>query len=255
MSLFDGIKRRGRYLLRFREPWHLGGEDASTLLPHQLACRDEELKWLMWHDARSWRMINGQIAAAGVPVNSRGPYAGPGAIANAQALTAVTGGTTNVAWWSPAVYSPIPANSVQAPTSFRVMAAGLVTSSGASQTLTLNPAIGTAVAGQALGASSAMALGSTITGAFWRLEYDLIVRTSGTSGTAVGNGEMTLGTTAGATPGTPTATNPSNYMIGGFNTVATADFQATAQGLLIAATPSAAGVSVTPNGIIFQSLD
>jgi hypothetical protein len=77
----------------------------------------------------------------------------------------------------------------------------------------------------------------------------------GTSGTAVGSGEITWGTTAGATPGTPTATNPSNALFGAGNTVATADFQTTAQGLLIAATPSAAGVSVTPNVVVFQSLD
>jgi hypothetical protein len=253
--MFDGIKRRARYLLRFREPWHLGGPDARELLPHELACRDEELTWLMRHHGSYWKLINGQIAGKGVPTNTTGTYAGPGAFANAQAGAAVTGGTTNVAWWSPATYSPIPANSVKAPAAFRLKAGGLVTSSGAGQTITLNPAIGTAVAGQALGASSVHVLGSTITGAFWRLEYELLIRTTGTSGTAVGTADFMWTTTAGASPATPTATNPSSALFGGFNTVATADFQGTAQGLLIAATPSAAGVSVTPNGIIFQSLD
>jgi hypothetical protein len=242
-------------------PWRIDSTagahvwDTQPMSDADLACRDEELKWLMVHEARRWKVVNGRIAQKGDPVMNRGNFSGPSAYANAQALAAVTGGAANVRWWDPAIYSPIPVNSVQAPTAFRLWASGLVTSSAAGQTLTMNPAIGTAVAGQALGASAALALGSTITGAFWRLEYGLLIRTPGTSGTAVGSGEITWGTTAGATPGTPTATNPSNALFGAGNTVATADFQTTAQGLLIAATPSAAGVSVTPNVVVLQSLD
>jgi hypothetical protein len=222
----------------------------------QLACRDEELAWLMRHERMRWKVINGQLASRGEPVASSGQFAGPGAFSNAQALSAVTGGTSNVAWWSPSVYTPIPANSVKAPAAYRLVAWGIITSSGAGQTIQVNPAVGTAVAGQSLGTSAAaLALGSTITAAYWRLEYDMVMRTTGTSGTAVGGGLFMLGTSAGATPQPPTATNPSTYLIGAGNTTATADFQATAQGLLIAATPSAAGVSVTPTMVIWQSLD
>lgn len=242
-------------------PWRIDSTagahiwDTQPMSDDDLKLRDEELKWLMVHEGRRWKVINGRIAQKGDPVMNRGNFSGPGAYANSQALTAVTGGAINVAWWAPGTYSPIPAQSVQAPMAFRLWASGIVTSSGAGQTLTMNPAVGTAVAGQALGASAALALGSTITGAFWRLEYGLLIQKPGTAGTAVGSGEITWGTTAGATPGTPTATNPSNALFSAGNTAATVDWVTTAQGLLIAATPSAAGVSVTPNIVVFQSLD
>lgn len=247
-----------RKALSGREPWHVGSEE--PMLPHHLAIRDEELAWLMKNNRRhgwgvmdgkltekaggrqSWARLMRSLHASGVPVAMpEGTYGGLLAYPPAQNLAAVTGGTINVAWWNPAVYSPIPANAVLAPQAYRVAATGLVTSSGAGQTLTMNPAIGTAVAGQALGASTALALGSTITNAFWYMMGDITIRTSGSSGTAYGMFKYVFGTTAGATVTVSTA------LFG--NTVATADFQSTAQGILIAATPSAAGVSVTPTQV------
>jgi hypothetical protein len=258
--------------------------DTEPLGPDRTQDRDERLAWNLRRRRRGWAVLNGHLTqprsgvsdliaelaareranwpgvlaglrAAGAPTAMRGNFSGPTAYTPAQALAAVTGGTTNVAWWSPSTYSPIPANSVQAPCAFGIWAGGLITSSAGAQTITMNPGIGTAVAGAALGPSSALVLGTTITNAFWALFGRVIVRTSGTSGTAVGNFDMDWTTAAGASPGTPTATNPSKTLFGGGNTVATADFQATAQGILIAATPSAAGVSVTPNHVIMTSFD
>jgi hypothetical protein len=215
--------------------------DTRPLSPEQVLERDDNIRWLMQHERPRWGVINGHLYESGAPTASIGAYGGLSAYPPAQALTAVTGGTANVAWWSPALYTPLPANGLLAPSALRITAHGLVTSSGASQTITMNPAIGTAVAGTALGASSALALGSTITGAYWHLDGDLTVRTVGSAGTAIAGFEMHWGTAAGATA------TVSNALFG--HTSATGiDFTA-AQGILIAATPNNAGVSVTPDQI------
>lgn len=214
----------------------------------------EELRAIMFDDGRRWALKDAALAASGVAQASRGPYGAPGSLSNTVSLSAVTGGTANVPWWAPGTYTSIPGQIVQAPCSWRCYSAGLITSSGAGQTITMNPAIGTAVAGQALGASAALALGGTIANAFWRSEATIIARTGGPSGSAVAECQFAWGTTTGATPGTPTATNPSNALYGAGNTVATVDWTG-AQGFLMAATPSAAGVSVTPTIVVFTSND
>jgi hypothetical protein len=207
----------------------------------------EELSFLKRQFRKDWRAHFARMAVLG-PVMTRGNYAGDPAYAPAQALAAVTGGTANVLWWTPSVYTPIPANAVQAPATWRMTAGGLVTSSSTSQTITMNSNVGTAV-GTGLGSSTALALGSTITNAFWRTAGDLTVRTSGSSGTAVGNFLIHWGTTAGA------SATVSNALWGGGNTVQTLDFQSTAQGLAIGATPSAAAISVTPTYVHFANWD
>lgn len=223
--------------------------DTEPMARDDILCRNEELEWIKRHQRKGWKLINGRIAQSGDPVAVQGSYGGVLAYPPAQALTAVTGGTTNVAWWTPTTYSPIPANSVMAPEGYRLEASGTITTTGA-QTVIMNPAIGTAVAGVALGASATLTGPSTITGALWKLFGDLTIRTAGTAGTAYGTFLLVMGTTAGATPATPTATNPSHWLFG--YTVATVDWTA-AQGLLIAATPSAAGVSVTPQQVHWTS--
>jgi hypothetical protein len=237
----------GTLVPRQYQPGQLGVD------PH-MPISGEELSWLTFTEGRSWKGKMGALEAAGVPMAGNSAYGAPGSLANSAAFTAVTGGVVNVAWINPSLYTSIPLRSVRAPASWRAYAAGLITSSGAGQTITMNPAIGTAVAGQALGASAALALGSTITGAFWRHEATVIAQLPDAAGRAVGEFQMAWGTTAGATPGTPTATNPSNAMFGGGNTQATVDWTAN-QGYLIAATPSAAGVSVTPTMIVWTSND
>jgi hypothetical protein len=117
-----------------------------------ISSRNEEITWLKNHERRNWKLINGRIARSGAPTNMpQGPYGA--AIVNppAQNLTAVTGGTANVAWWSAALYTPFAANSVIAPEAYKLWAAGLVTSSGAGQTITPSANVGTAV-GTGLGA-------------------------------------------------------------------------------------------------------
>jgi hypothetical protein len=160
--------------------------------------RNEEITWLKNHERRNWKLVNGRIARSGDPVNMpQGPYGA--AIVNppAQSLAAVTGGTANVAWWSSALYTPLAANSVIAPEAYKLWAAGLVTSSGAGQTITPSANVGTAV-GTALGAGVALALASTITGAHWIMQGICTVRAGGTAGIMQGRFWLAFSPTAGA---------------------------------------------------------
>lgn len=243
MSVFDGIKYRGRYLLRFRDPWHVGGPDVRTLLPHQLACRDEELAWLIRHHRARWGLVNGRIRGEGIPTALEGTYGGLNAYPPAQDLTAVTGGAANVAWWAASLYTPIPANSTMAPEAFRIAATGRVTTT-ASQTITPNANLGTAI-GTGLAAGAAITI-ATITNALWFCLGDITIRATGTAGVAIGAFKFTCGTAAGATNTTTT------QLLGGTATQTAIDFTA-AQGLSFGATPSAAGVSVTPTQVHWMS--
>lgn len=228
--------------------------DTEPLTNSDLACRDEELSWLMRQERRNWKLINGRIAASGDPTASRGNYAANGAYALDQQNTGIAlTGTTTAALWTPASYTPIPANSVQAPESFRVYASGIVTTSTTSLTTTILPSIsGTTTAGSTLGSSGALSFpGATaITAAFWRLYYNATIRTAGEAGTAVGDGWLIWTTAAG------TGTGVAQSLFGAGNTVVTGiNFVTTAQGICISGTPSASTITVTPNQIHFQNWD
>jgi hypothetical protein len=137
---------------------------------------------------------------------------------------------------------------VLAPDCYRIVASGLITSSGAGQTIIPNANLGTAI-GTGLGAGVAAALGSTITSAQWYLLGDVTLRTAGTGGTAIAQFVIKVSQTAGA----GTGANVLNTLFGG--TAQTAiDFTA-AQGLTLGATPSATGVSVTPTQVHWMSFN
>jgi hypothetical protein len=218
--------------------------DTQPMTGDELAVRDEELAWLMRHERRNWRLINGRIAGKGDPVAAEGTYGALLAYPPAQSGTAVTGGTANVAWWSAAVYSPIPANSVLAPQAYRVIATGTVTSSATAQTLTPSANVGTAV-GTGLGTGPALSLGasSAQTGMLWYLIGDLTVRTAGSAGTVYGMFEIRITNAAGASSSIIQA-------LYGNTVQSSIDFTA-ATGVTLGATPSATGVSVTMTQIHF----
>jgi hypothetical protein len=222
--------------------------DTQPLSDEEILGRDEELAWLRRHERQNWKLVNGRIAGQGDPTALEGTYGGVLAYPPAQNLAAVTGGTTNVAWWSAALYSPIPANSVLTPDCYRIIASGLITTSGAGQTIVPNANLGTAI-GTALGAGVATTLGGTITAAQWYLLGDITIRTAGTGGTAIAQFVLKVGQAAGPSMGA----NVINSLFGG--TAQTAiDFTA-AQGITLGATPSAAGVSVTPTQVHWMSFN
>lgn len=153
------------------------------------------------------------------------------------APAAVTGVTVETALFSAVLYSSIPAGFLRSPQTFSLYISGLVTSSAAAQTVILTPRVGTSTAGAALGASTALALGSTITNAFWDTWFNFTTRAvgSGTAAAIYGIGDARVGQTAG-----PTAT-----LVTGLYGGTVANFDSTiAQGLFMGVTPSAAGVSI-----------
>ena len=219
--------------------------DTQPLTADELKLRDEEITWLKNHERRNWKLINGRIAGKGDPTMLEGTYGGLNAYPPAQNLTAVTGGTANVAWWTASLYTPLPANSVLSPEAYRVTASGLITTSAASQTITPSSNIGTAV-GTGLGTGAAATLGSTITNAQWYLLGDLTVRAAGTAGSVIARFMLKAGQVAGAATGANVLTS----LFGASQS--SIDFTA-AQGLTLGATPSAAGVSVTPEQVHWMS--
>jgi hypothetical protein len=162
-------------------------------------------------------------------------------------LTAVTGGTVNVAWWDSRQYTPIPPLAKKG-VQYEMDAEGTVTSSAGSQTLTLNPHIGPSnTVGTNLTAATAQTLGTTITNAIWRLWAQITVRSIGAGTLATAVGAFRFEYTILANGGAPTTTMWRSS--GG-----AATFDSTVlNGLVIGATPSAAGVSVTPRQIKWGS--
>jgi hypothetical protein len=226
--------------------------DTEALGAEDILCRDEELDWLKRDQRKSWKLINGRIARSGDPTMAEGTYGALVAYPPAQNLTAITGVSAITLLWSPATYTPLPANSVMAPEAYRIAATG-VWSSGATAapTTVWTPDISTTATTPGLGASSAMVYVISITNGFWYLIGDVTIRTAGTSGTAYGMFTLIYTTAAGPSPATSTATNPSHAIFG--NTVVTRDFVTSSQGLSISVTPSNTTISHTPTQIHWMS--
>lgn len=216
----------------------------------------EGIDELMGVEAREWtrrsRALQGPIAGLGftgaVTPNIE-PTVGP---------SAVTGGTTEVNLYTPATssnsaWSLLPIGVLREPQTFRVIAAGTVTSSGAAQTLGFGLRIGTsatATTNAPLGQTGPIALASTITAPWW-LEANVTVLTIQPGGTAIGSMHVDVGQQAttgfvgsntvntGLSPGTITAT-----------------FDATQQqGVVITLLPSASGVSVSLKQFLLVAWD
>lgn len=228
--------------------------DTQELLPHEVACRDEELGWLIQNGRKDWKLVNGRIQRSGDPTMLQGLYAGltalpPAASPPSVAVTATA--SPGVAIWTTTLYTPIPANAVMAPAIFEVMAAGTVQTSTTSMTTTILPGIGNVVEGAApstyksLGPSGALTLAATALTCLWRFEGELIIQENGTAGTAVFIGQMTF--TTAAAPAT--SAQVGQGMCGG--TQATSlDFTGTTAGypggFLLAAWASASTVTYVP---------
>ena len=219
--------------------------EPGSFTSDDLALRDEEILWLKRQGRKDWKLINGRIVQSREPSNVEGTYGGLLAYPPAQNLGAVTGGVANVAWWSAATYTPIAPNSIMAPEAYRIAATGTITSTGAGQTIIPSVNWGTAV-GTGLGTGPSVALGSTIAGALWYLLGDITIRTGGTAATIYGLFQLLVGTTAGAA-----STGVITALYG--NAVQTIDVVSAATGLTVGATPSAAGVSITPTQIHWMS--
>jgi hypothetical protein len=196
---------------------------------------------------RRWKEISNRLREGGEPQALLGGLAGIIADVPLADLSAVTGGTANVKWWDALQFTPVPAQTgVKA--LFSLRSYGNVTSSAAAQTVTPSAHVSTTgVIGTNLtAATAAQTLGTTITNAIWHYYADLTVRTPGTGTAATMIGDFEFGYTVLAAGGAPTSII--------WRSTSAATFDSTVQnGVAFGATPSAAGVSVTPRQIRWES--
>jgi hypothetical protein len=141
------------------------------------------------------RSREARLAGLAQPRAAFGPFwqMMDGAIALAD-QTAVTG-TAEAALWPVAQYTGWAANQIRAGQVWYCLAFGVITTPASSQgNITLTPRYGTSSGGVALGASAATALAASATNVAWNLEYMMVARSVGLTGTnssVVGNGSFT----------------------------------------------------------------
>lgn len=217
-----------------------------------------DLVELVGKEQRRWGQQMRAVKAAGVPTAGLG-FTGPvqpniEPVAN---LTAVTGVTAETNLYTPATttnaaFALLPIGSMRAGQAFRIFAGGVVTSTAAGQTVAITSRLGSSAtpsSNASLGATGAIALGSTITNALWWYEGHMTIRTvgAGTAATAVNHANIQVGQQAA---GSSTSANT------GLSGNTTASFDSTIQqGFVISVTPSAAGVSVTLTQFLLVAWD
>jgi hypothetical protein len=201
---------------------------------------------IMGIESREWVTRDRRLKNKGIPMMGLGfagllqpnsepvvaPSATTGVTSETNLYTPAT--TTNAGW------ALIPMNTLRSPQALFVIACGIITSSAGSQTVAVTSRIGTSAtpsSNASLGATGAVALGSTITNALWVYNAFATVRAlgSGTTATAVAHAEITISQQASGS-----ATTAAIGMSG--NTSATFD-STIQQGWVISVTPSASGVS------------
>lgn len=156
-------------------------------------------------------------------------------------FTAVTASATETNLWTPAIWSPIPANDMRSGKSYIVSFGGVFTSTGTQGVLTFTPRVGqsgTPASNVTLGASNATAPPASLTGQAWYGQFEWGVRTIGlaaSGATGTGNGFVVVQGAAAATG--------VMYVLGG--TVAATVDNTAATGTIVSLTISVASQSYT----------
>lgn len=164
-------------------------------------------------------------------------------------FTAVTASATETNLWTPAIWSPIPANDMRAGKCYKVSFGGVYTSTGTQGVLTFTPRAGqsgTPASNVTLGASNATAPAASLTGAAWYGEFTMGIRSLGlaaSGATATGNGFALVQGAAAATG--------INYVMGG--AVPTTVDNTAASGLIVSLTISVASQSYQANWVVMRS--
>ena len=202
--------------------------------PQGLLARDEELAWLMAHGRRDWKLVNGRIAASRAPTALEGTYMGlqaypPG---QTQAWTLTATSAPGISLWTTALYTPILANAVLAPSFYKIWAFGTITTTTTSITASFMPALGQGVFNVApitnyktFGTSGVATLDASAATSLWKLDGDLLVTSVGTAGACYFMGVIQFGTVA-----TPASATTSEILIGGTQATSV-DFTGTTSGL------------------------
>lgn len=160
-----------------------------------------------------------------------------------------------VGLWGTSLYTPIPANGVQAPSAYEIFAAGRVTTVASPANATITARIGTSTSGITLGGTGAIALTASITDAYWELRGILNIRTIGAAGTnSTAKGNFRFATTQGTSAG---VAGPANVGTGWDvlfgNTSASYD-STVANGLFISVTHTVTTITWNTETIIWKAL-
>jgi len=162
-------------------------------------------------------------------------------VANPSSFTAVTASATETNLWVPAIWTPIPANSMYAGKIYNIKFGGVFTSTATQGLLTWTPRAGqsaTPSSNVTLGASNVTAPPASLTGQAWYGEFTLTVRALGlaaSGATVTGNGFVVVQGAAAATGIV--------YVIGG--AVPTSIDNTAASGMIVSLTISVASQSYT----------
>jgi hypothetical protein len=220
--------------------------DTEPMSAEDLACRDEEIRWLMRHERQQWGLVNGRLTEKGDPL-AYGAYAGPAAIAAPGTLANVASISGEASLFTTSLYTPWLANSLVGPTPWQVYVSWQTTTSTSPASLTLNPRVGSVASGSsstggiALGADGAITLTASIT-TDWILSGRLTVQSIGLPGTnskaagsfictakpaTTGTGAATINDIFGYTVASFDASIASGFVLGMANTVTTITYAVT----------------------------
>lgn len=164
-------------------------------------------------------------------------------------FTAVTASATETNLWTPAIWTPIPANDMRAGKIYKVSCGGILSTTTGTNNLTITARCGqssTPSSNVSLGATTAVTQTVSLSSVPWYAEFTLGIRSLGlaaSGATGTGNGFFTVGdvtTTAGKV-----------MAFGG--TVATTIDNTAATGLILSATWSAASNSITCQWVCLRS--
>jgi hypothetical protein len=125
--------------------------DTQPMTSDELACRDEEIRWLMAHERQRWGLINGRLADKAEPV-AYGTYMGLGALPpvptpGSAALPNVASLSGEASLWTTSLFTPWLANALVAPSTWHLWAAFQVVTVATPGNLTINPRVGSVAAG------------------------------------------------------------------------------------------------------------
>jgi hypothetical protein len=178
---------------RWRRLRKLGSEvgqfawDTEPLTQELVKVRDEEIEWLIRHERRDWKLVNGRIANCWQPVAmAEGTYGGvgaypqPGSIAMAAALS--TTESAGILTANQSIYVPILGNATLAPQAWRFAIAGRYTVTTTPGSMITSFRLGNANTSPLLGTSGSVAFTASLTSAFILWKGDITIQSVGVPG-------------------------------------------------------------------------
>lgn len=179
--------------------------DTQPLSPEEVLERNDEIQWLIAHERRHWKLVNGRITGSGDPTfmaegtwGALGAYPPPAALSMAAALSATeAAGITNA---NQPIYVPIFGNATLAPQAWRYVIAGRYTVTTTPGSMITSIRLGNANTSPLLGTSASVALTASLTNAFILWKGDITIQSVGAPGAnakAIGIHDVRVNTAVG----------------------------------------------------------